>query len=75
MTYARSYKQITEATETRIKKFMGTARKHLKGSDEQQLYLHWAYGAYILWSDLTLGWQKDGDDEKMEALTKLEATE
>ena len=69
MTYARSYKQITQVAERRIKIFMRTAQGLPDGSREQQLYRDWAYGVYILWADLTQGWQKDGDDERLEALT------
>jgi hypothetical protein len=52
-----SYDEITAETENRIISLMALDR------------YDWAYGAYILWSNMCMGWIRDGDDERLESLT------
>jgi hypothetical protein len=66
---AWSYKAITENAETQIKHFMSNSAKS-KSDFERLMYRNWAYGIYFGWERLTIGWIKDGDSERLEALTK-----
>lgn len=70
------YAAITQAAEERITGLMDRARQ-TQANDKQletRLLRQWAYGVYLLWDDLTIGWQNDGDDARMEALTDMDAT-
>ena len=43
------------------------ARIDISGAD----YLRgWAYGVYILWNSMTMGWQKEEDGQRLEAMTE-----
>lgn len=64
-----SYKQITESAETSIRHFMALAQKQ-SDPDLQRFHRTAAYGALVCWEDLTMGWMKDGDRERMNALTQ-----
>lgn len=72
---AWTYNQITKTTEHRIKVCMESAREHADDRFVEGLHRHWAYGAYLVWNDLTTGWQNDGDSERMKALTDLKLPE
>lgn len=63
-----TYISVTEEAEHRIVTLMEEASQ-LSG-DEARLHQQWAYGAYLMWDSLTVGWQKDGDSERMQALTE-----
>lgn len=52
------YEQITANAEKRI--------RVLAESGEHQ----WAYGVFIGWDSLTTGWQRDGDNGRLERLTE-----
>lgn len=56
-----TYDELTEKAESEIKRLMQSKYQNVKDS---------AFGAYMLWYNITVGWQKDGDAEKMVALTK-----
>ncbi len=58
-----SYKTITEKAEKEIRRLMSYDHPLSVG----------AYGVFILWNDLTMGWQKEGDSDRLEALTKRDA--
>jgi hypothetical protein len=55
-----SYSSITKYSMKRISLLM----------DGDPLRSQWAYGIYLGWYELTCGWQVEGDDEIMSALTK-----
>jgi len=57
-----NYKEITKKAEDEITSLM-------KGN-----YRDWAYGVFIGWKYLTMGWMNDGDVERLEELTKREST-
>lgn len=64
-----SYKQVTESTEKQIASLAESAKK--RPDDESvRLYRAWAYGVYLGWNHLTMGWQKDGDDARLNALAE-----
>ncbi len=58
-----TYEQITKKAEKEIKHLM--AGKHPWDQD-------WAYGVFLLWKSITMGWQQSGDSERLEALVKNE---
>lgn len=62
-----SYKTVTERAEKEIKSLM---EQYRKDSDEFAKRLHhdWAYGVFLGWKELTMGWQNDGDCERLESL-------
>lgn len=69
-----SYCQITESMADQIRRSMDLARResdhYLKNS-----YHAFAVGAFLAWNSLTMGWQNEGDYERLEALTKDESTD
>ena len=66
-----SYKQVTEAAEREIARLAESAKKYRGPNNEaDRTYAHWAYGVYLGWSNLTMGWQKDGDDARMQAMAE-----
>lgn len=64
-----SYKEITEKAERRITELVTQALKQQDKYTEKFL-LDSAFGVYLFWSGLTSGWQDEGDDERLESLTK-----
>lgn len=75
----KEYRNITLTAETRIASLMELRKEKIKkGKGNQKddhgvkLLKEWAYGAYLLWDVLTVGYQKEGDKERMEELTKDE---
>lgn len=66
-----TYNQITKHTEDQIKRIMRDAKAEEADSRMQTLLWAQAVGIYASWSCLTIGWQSDGDGERLEALTKL----
>lgn len=63
-----TYQQITEKAEKQIKLLMARADS-AADYDEKKLYRQWAYGVFLGWSDLTSGWMREGDLERLESLT------
>ena len=62
-----SYKQVSESTANTITSLMSQAKADTD-THSKNLYRHWAYGAYLTWEHLTLGWRENGDAEEMKAL-------
>ena len=62
-----TYNQVTAAAEDSIKSSMGLASRD---EESRRTFESFAYGAYSFWSNLTMGWQKEGDDERLRALTE-----
>jgi hypothetical protein len=67
-----SYKEITTFAEASIRRFMASAQK-ASTAEERMWYRACAYGAYMGWYHLTCGWQENGDSERLDKLTQLEA--
>jgi len=69
-----TYKEITEATVLQIDVAMGLARESKqKNYSESSIdhYTHIAVGAFHLWDSITRHHQKEGDRERVEAMTKI----
>ena len=62
-----SYKQVSESTANTIVSLLNQAKSDTD-THSRNLYRQWAYGAYLAWEHLTLGWRENGDAEKMKAL-------
>ncbi len=62
-----SYKSITEKAESEITRLMKLSDK-TKVDYNKKVYLDWAYGVFLGWNNLTSGWQKPEDRERLEAL-------
>lgn len=71
-----SYRQITEHTEKCIKEYMRDARNapedRASGNFAKWMWRNFASGAFYSWRQLTMGWQKDFDSDRLEALTAFE---
>lgn len=67
-----NYSQITKNTENQIIAFMEDADK-ANDAEACKQFQNWAYGAYLAWSRLTMGWMVDGDAARLEALTKRQS--
>jgi hypothetical protein len=63
-----SYAAITAAAEARIRSL--TDNSQASDPHAMRLRREWAYGVYLGWNELTLGWQNDGDDERLRTLTE-----
>lgn len=61
-----SYKAITEKTEQQIASLLESAAG--RPAEEARIYQAWAYGAYMLWDQVTVGWRGNGEGERMKAL-------
>lgn len=58
-----------EVTETAIKKILMLKERATKRSEqEKKSYNDWAYGVYLGWEMLTMGRQKNGDDDRIRNL-------
>jgi len=68
VTKTWSYYDVTKAASVQIAKLMLDSRD--MEPERAALYQQWAYGVYLLWNDLTMGWQIPGAREQMEALTR-----
>jgi hypothetical protein len=68
-----SYKQATESAEKQISDLAESAKK--RPDDESvRLYRAWAFGVYLGWEHLTVGWQKDGDNARLQAMADAVGT-
>ncbi|WP_429927052.1 hypothetical protein [Achromobacter xylosoxidans] len=72
---AWSYKQLTEATEARIRSHADFLKELLALNPDDRLnhisvsqVSSWAYGAFNLWRDLTQGWHTPADEMRIRAL-------
>ncbi|WP_312538053.1 hypothetical protein [Achromobacter mucicolens] len=70
-----SYKQLTEATEARIRSDASFLKRHLKElqdpRDAHRTVMQvssWSHGAFLLWLCLTSGWQQEGDEKRLREL-------
>ena len=70
-----SYRQLTEATETRILFLADFLKKQLARHPNDRLnhmtvnqVSSWAYGAFNLWKAVTEGWQEPGDEQRLRQL-------
>lgn len=66
-----SYKTITENAEKEIRALM-IKSKTADSEFEQRLRNDWAYGVFLGWKKLTMGWMKDGDIERLKSLCDYE---
>lgn len=57
------YPHLTARAETHIKRLMATP-DDIKNTS--------AFGVWVLWNDLTFGYQKDADSERLEALLRTD---
>lgn len=64
-----SYADVTANAESLIRRYMREARAAGDDDDENRL-MSWAYGVYASWMFLTAAFQKEGDETRLEALTK-----
>lgn len=72
-----TYKEITERTEKMIKGFF--ENPHYKSMSEdmkerlEDRHKQWAFGAYLLWLDLTSEYKREPNDlKRLEAISKGE---
>ena len=65
-----SYKAITEKVEHEINSLM-KQRSTSESDFERRMFQGWAYGVFLGWKNLTIGWMKDGDVERLESLTEI----
>ena len=64
-----SYKQITEEAEREIAAIMEAASKE-EIRARADVMEDWAYGVFLGWNSLTLGWREEGERDRMESLTR-----
>lgn len=64
-----TYEALTETAGKRITEFMEKSRKATDDFSRWS-YRSWAYGVFTYWSEVTSGWKKEGDTERLEALTE-----
>lgn len=64
-----TYKKLTEQTEQQIKILMKQASEE-PDHEMRSVFRGFAKGAYLLWVSITLCSQNDGDDERLQKLTK-----
>ena len=62
-----SYKSITQKTEKEIRRLMESSR-NAETERLRELCEDWAYGVFLGWRSLVLGWMNDGDEERLESL-------
>lgn len=67
-----TYSEITERAEKKITGLMEMAVKAEAHADRELtwVYRNAALGAWLLWDQLTMGWQQDGDSDRMNALLR-----
>lgn len=65
------YAELTARAEKKISDLMLKA-KVIRNRDMARSHEDWAYGAFLLWDSLTIGWRYDeADHDRLLALTKL----
>jgi hypothetical protein len=71
-TYGKnwSYAQVTSEAEKQILDLMRRAKD--MPEDDAFMVRQWAFGVFVYWDKLTLGWREPGDGERMRQLTELE---
>ncbi|WP_301233264.1 hypothetical protein [Pandoraea cepalis] len=60
-----SYQQVTTSAEARIREL-----RHGSAGVGELACRQWAYGVYLGWYELTVGWQKHGDAARLLALVE-----
>lgn len=66
-----TYSELTSAAEKDIQRLMQHAAAVAATSPEDaRTYRDFAYGVYTGWSGLTMGWQEEGDDDRVRSLTR-----
>lgn len=65
-----SYAQITGVAEGKITDYMKKAREK-EDYISKTMYASWAFGVFECWNWLTIGWQKEGDSERLQALIAI----
>lgn len=63
-----TYEHITDKAVEQINRLMAGAEE--REGEEARLFRQWAYGAYLLWDNLTIGWRNVGDGDRLLALTE-----
>ncbi|MEB0216331.1 MULTISPECIES: hypothetical protein [unclassified Undibacterium] len=51
---------------------MAIAKQKGRADAAASLHQSFAWGVYFAWDSLTRGWQRAGDQERLEALTELD---
>jgi hypothetical protein len=65
-----TYNDITSTAEKEIQRLMQhAAAVAATSAEDARTYRDFAYGVYAGWSGLTMGWQEEGDDDRIRALT------
>ena len=62
-----SYRELTDQAEARIRSLMDPARE-----TPLQLRREWAYGVFLGWQVMTMGYIDAGDISRLEALVSIE---
>ena len=57
-----TYAEITASAEAQIRRLMAKGDPYWR---------QWAYGTYISWYALTVGWQDEGDNERLKSMTAV----
>jgi hypothetical protein len=63
-----SYAQVTSEAEKQIRDLM----KKAEGMPEGDVFMvrQWAFGVFVFWDNLTMGWREPGDGDRMRRLTE-----
>ena len=64
-----TYAEITASAEAKIKSLHEQAQASVDDSDWRWCHIA-AYGVFSSWYSICMGWMKDGDRERMEALVE-----
>lgn len=69
-----SYRQISALAEREIRHHVAVAGEKGRGSNDWLLRMGYADGVLLFWYALTVGWQNDGDHDRLDALRRLDVT-
>jgi len=58
---------ITQVAELQISEFLSKAA-NAADNEQREMYRCWAYGVYLFWDRLSIGWRNTGEGERMESL-------
>jgi hypothetical protein len=61
-----TYEQLTQMTRWRIQTLL--ERRPFATDESIRVRRQWAYGVFLAWHSITIGWQRPVDVEAMEAL-------
>jgi len=62
-----SYREITDSAEQTIRRQIALAAKQ-EDHFLRTFHISTAFGTFAAWSDLTMGWMRDGDYERLDQL-------